>query len=233
MRFLWPLLATEARRSLLATAIALLTLPFGDRYLTAASGSSHVPSGLSLVPTLGVYQTAYVVLTVILLCGGWDRLRPWARRSSDPSFVQRFLLLSQPGAGFAVSVSVVALVTVITLVRSASGQATPLLVGSVVLLVVVSWVTLLLSFTIDYLCTDARHGWTELDFPGSPSVEERTIADYVYFAAAVSTTFGTTDVEVVGGRTRRTVTVHSICAFVFNTIILALAISATTSMGHS
>lgn len=85
--------------------------------------------------------------------------------------------------------------------------------------------TALLTFTVDYLTKDARRGWTELAFPGDGP---RGVADYVYFAAAVSTTFGTTDVNVVSRRLRRDVAMHGIVAFVFNTVIIVVALSLVT-----
>lgn len=40
----------------------------------------------------------------------------------------------------------------------------------------------------------------------------------------MSTTFGTTDVSVLGSRLRRDVAVHGIVSFFFNTVIVAVAI---------
>ena len=53
--------------------------------------------------------------------------------------------------------------------------------------------------------------------------------DYVYFAVSVGTTPGTTDVQVDSRHMRRVVTAHALIAFAFNTVILALVLSALTA----
>jgi uncharacterized membrane protein len=67
-----------------------------------------------------------------------------------------------------------------------------------------------------------------LEFPGG---EEPGLVDFGYFAVAVAvgTTFGTTDVTVVRSRMRRLVLTHGVYAFVFNTAILAVAVTFVTS----
>lgn len=53
-------------------------------------------------------------------------------------------------------------------------------------------------------------------------------ADYFYFSLTVATTFGATDVDVMTTRMRRTVTGHAALAFLFNTVIIALLVTALT-----
>lgn len=50
--------------------------------------------------------------------------------------------------------------------------------------------------------------------------------DYLYFSLGVSTSFATSDVTVRTSSLRRTVAGHGVIAFVFNTVILAVAIGA-------
>ena len=54
--------------------------------------------------------------------------------------------------------------------------------------------------------------------------------DYLYFAIAVQSTFGTTDVNVTTRDIRRTVMVHNCLAFVFNSVIIALIVSLTITV---
>lgn len=64
-----------------------------------------------------------------------------------------------------------------------------------------------------------------LDFPGQSTPG---FVDYLYFAASVATTFGTTDVQITSSRLRRAVTGHSVVTFVFNTVTIALLVAALT-----
>ncbi|MEZ2371333.1 DUF1345 domain-containing protein [Arthrobacter sp. RCC_34] len=55
--------------------------------------------------------------------------------------------------------------------------------------------------------------------------DERPLSslDYLYFSFTIGTSFATSDVEVVGDRTRRVVLVHSIVGFFYNALVVAVA----------
>lgn len=55
--------------------------------------------------------------------------------------------------------------------------------------------------------------------------------DFVYFAFVLGMTAQTADVEISSGRMRRTVLVHSLVAFLFNTVLVAAAVNVAVSMG--
>jgi uncharacterized membrane protein len=90
--------------------------------------------------------------------------------------------------------------------------------------VVASWLVLQTGFLLTYVATHDEHGG--LDFPGGTSPG---LVDFVYFTVAVGTTFGTTDVSVTATAMRRQVLAHGVLAFVFNTLVLTVAITFTTS----
>lgn len=90
--------------------------------------------------------------------------------------------------------------------------------------VLTCWLVLHLGFGLGYLRMYAERGG--LTFPGD---EEPEVIDFLYFSAAVGTTFGTTDVEVTQRRVRRLVLAHGILAFMFNTLVLAVAITLLSS----
>lgn len=100
------------------------------------------------------------------------------------------------------------------------GRADPVFTAVSVFAIVASWLHMWLNYGLHYARLDARHGG--LEFPGD---EERVFSDYLYAALAGNVTFGTTDVAVTSARLRRTMTVHALVAFVFNTVILAVLIS--------
>lgn len=219
-------LTSEARRSLLAL------LPVLALELVVVRLAPDVLRGRTLALMLGVlcaYQLVWVVLTGVLLGHPWERLRAWAESTPEPSWRSRYLYVSQPGAGLAVFVSVLALAGVVAMVTRPEEVPGATSLAICAALLVTSWVSMLLSFTLDYLCTDARRGWTQLEIPGIAGVDDRRMSDYLYFSTAVSTTFGTTDVTVLSRPLRRTVTQHALIAFAFNTVILALALGLITA----
>lgn len=231
----WWTLATELRRTTLAALIALAAsvgLGLSDPFPRGAIGSIADPDSpltrLTLV-WIAVYLASYVVLTALLLRQPWERLAAWGANSREATWQQRYLLLLEPGGGMAILVAYFALLYAVTLVVSPTRDL--LTLAATAVLLVASWGTILVSFTLDYLRTDARHGWTQLHFPDAAGEDApRCAADYVYFATSVSTTFGTTDVTVTSSLLRRRVAVHAVVAFVFNTIVIAVAFGAVSSL---
>lgn len=61
-----------------------------------------------------------------------------------------------------------------------------------------------------------------LEFPGE---EQPAPMDFAYFAFTIGTTFATSDVSVSSSKVRRSVLVHSILAFFYNSTILALVVN--------
>ena len=220
-------LLPEARRSLTALAVALLlVLPlvvispgWTDRDLVMAA------------PAL--YLLAYVLLTQAVMTGAPRReVWAWASRTKRGTWVDQFVRGTQPGAGLALTVSALALAAVLWLPTRSDTGPLPAWVQVVVAVVLIasSWLAVLTTYAVAYLCEDARvraaTGHGGLDFPGTSSP---SWADHLYFATSVSTTFGTTDVTVVQTSMRRLVRQHALVAFVFNTVILAAVVSLLVS----
>lgn len=115
-----------------------------------------------------------------------------------------------------------AAVTLITLVELIVSRApfTPLLAGACVTVVVATAALIIVSFAVNYAREDAVHGG--LGFPGP---EDPRFGDYLYLAIQLTTTFGGSDVEIERRRMRRLVAIHSLIAFTFNTVIVALLVS--------
>lgn len=99
-------------------------------------------------------------------------------------------------------------------------------VSVAVVLVVVGWVCVVVSFAVAFHADDLLEDDQGLQFPGE---QDPRWADYVYFAVAVMTTFGPPDVTVASREMRRTVTANAVIAFIFNTITIASVVSALNS----
>jgi uncharacterized membrane protein len=69
-----------------------------------------------------------------------------------------------------------------------------------------------------------------LDFPGG--TKSPTISDFLYFAFTIGMTAQVSDIVVTTAPMRKTVLLHSIGSFFFNTVILALAVNAAIALSN-
>jgi uncharacterized membrane protein len=67
-----------------------------------------------------------------------------------------------------------------------------------------------------------------LDFPGE---EEPDFIDFAYFSFVLGMTFQVSDVEISSREIRRLSLLHSLIAFIFNTVIVALTINGLAGLG--
>ncbi|WP_162641590.1 DUF1345 domain-containing protein [Streptosporangium sp. 'caverna'] len=186
-----------------------------------------VPGG-RLVQSLAawdIFAVVYLLLTWFTLRGREPStlraiaLAPGRREFRGSGLVLKPEQLAQSAAFFAL------LATVWAMPQARDFGTSPILVLTVcALAVVTSWLTLQIGFVIAYLRTYAETGG--ITFPGD---DEPGLVDFLYFAVSVGTTFGTTDVTVTQSRMRGQVLAHGIFAFIFNTLILAVAITIVTS----
>jgi hypothetical protein len=187
--------------------------------LTARTQES--PGFAFLVCWYGVHLLLHAALTVFAYQRDFVTTR--SERPTPHGWWQRLTQLGSPAdnavsfAGFAMGAAVFLAAT------GVSDRSAVLSVGTVVL-VIGAWSYLLVGFAADYAQRERREGG--LAFPGEPAA---SFSDFVYFSAAVTTTFGPTDVTVTTGAMRRHVLLHGIVAFVFNTVILGLVISTLLS----
>lgn len=104
------------------------------------------------------------------------------------------------------------------------GDLVGLLIALGGIAVVGAWALVHTAFTFHYAHMYYREDGDPggLDFPGG---EEPDDLDFAYFAFTIGMTYQTSDVEVSDRGLRRMVLRHAVLSFVFNTAILALAVS--------
>ena len=179
----------------------------------------------------------------IRLVAAWDAAllillgEPWAViLRSDSATTRRRAAAEDPGlVGVffsAVIASIVSLLATVQLVRrptdyAGEGEAT-LLLGLALVAVAGGWLLLHTSYTLRYAHLHYAAGTMQgmLVFPG----EEPDDLDFAYFAFTVGMTYQVSDVTVAGGALRRVVLAHALLSFIYNTAILALAV--TLSFGR-
>ncbi len=194
--------------------------------LTAESVTG--PSGVSALYL--TYWIVYCLVYTITTLHTFRRadgaaLARWFRESRAGRQRRRVfeLLTLASGPAGSISLCVAALAAVIVFAISADQRANPLLIFLTFLVVACSWMLILISYAVHYARENSNE--TGFVFPGEDRDGPPIFTDYVYLAAQVATTFSTSDVTVERRPMRRTVTVHSIAAFAYNTVVIALIVS--------
>lgn len=221
-------LTSETLRTLIALAPAIAVAAW-----TGEVAQGRLQDSIPGLVCWGVFALVHALLTLVgfgRLSG--DRLAAafaertgagcWGRLKRLPGM--RLMFARAEGPAWSAYVSVMALFTAVVLGISQRKAPDSWFLAAGAVLIVGSWANVLTAHTLHYARLD--HHSPALTFPGSG---ERTFWDYLYLGTATQVTFGTTDVEVTTSAMRRSITVHALLAFVFNTVIVAILISALIS----
>ena len=131
---------------------------------------------------------------------------------------------------------VLSLIGTLTLINEKNDTTDHKLFHSIISLspIVFSWILLHTTFTTRYahlyhdhnqLHTGSKVGGVE--FPGKTKPD---YLDFAYFSFVIGMTFQVSDVVITSQVIRRFVLMHSLISFVFNTVIVALTISAISNI---
>ncbi len=138
---------------------------------------------------------------------GRRRWRRWSdRQNQAPSW--------------SVQVSALALLVVAVILVTPDLRSSQTVLFAALAMVAACWMNVVVMFAVHYARLDAHE--PGLAFPGESAQD---LSDYLYFALAVQSTFGTTDVEVRTRVLRRAVAGQGALAFVFNSVIIAMIVS--------
>lgn len=123
---------------------------------------------------------------------------------------------------WSLQVSAMALIAVAMLVAVPTLREFRILLATALVMVVACWIDMVVSFALHYATIDDGG----FDFPSRRGgEEERTFSDYLYLAVTVQATFGPPDIAVTTSALRRQVSVHTVLAFLFNTVNLAVIVT--------
>lgn len=164
----------------------------------------------------------YLVIGFIVL---WPGKREQAPARSDARRVVRWMWI--PPLLSAV-VGAQAAITALAARNAADndGMATVLMIAASAG-IVLAWSLLQLGFAEAYQVIDALADAPALEFPGRSAP---TRLDYIYFSFTLGTSFATSDVEILAFRMRRVVLVHTVVAFFYNAVVIAVAIQVVQSL---
>lgn len=182
--------------------------------------------------SFSIYLAAWTVLTTWSQIGSSpDEVAAWSRQEGRGTFLQRYVYGTMPGPGLSILIGALALGTGVVWLPRGSDLGSTLGGGERLVLgigvVVVSWLAMTVSFAVSYRADDLATDDRVLSFPGD---EQVGWSDYLFLSTSVSTSFGSNDVVVLSRATRRTMTVHAVVAFVYNTVILSAVVSAVAAL---
>ncbi|MEJ2889936.1 DUF1345 domain-containing protein [Actinomycetospora aeridis] len=219
-------LCRDSRRGVLALVVAVvLTLPVGLALNGTAFLTEHVWSARAILFLVGfdLFAVVYAVLTLRTFgrVGPAEfRARMRARDAPNRAGVRRRSAIGG-GPAFAVEATVVALAAALLLPHVPGLAVDDLVLAPLTLSVLFSsWALSIVAYAVHYAQRDIDE--PGLDFPGTRTGD---FADYRYFALAVATTFGATDVSITTPTMRRVVNLHTLLTFVYNSVIVALLAS--------
>lgn len=224
-----PALASDVVRSYVSIGAMILGMVavFAALFTLDRSGLVEVdPTQLVRYLYYAMWTTfclTYIVLSLVaFLRLDHDALRKATSATEPRPFRRQRLWWALNGGGaiwWALTGAAVTLYTLIELIVSREAF-TPVVITACVVVVVVTVALIIVAFAVNYAREDSVRGG--LAFPGTAAPR---FGDYLYLSIQLTTTFGGSDVQVLRRRMRRIVSMHSLIAFTFNTVIVALLVS--------
>ena len=182
----------------------------------------HLRLSTGLILGWDAFCVVFLGLVAAMVAG--EDPKAIAARASKQDEGQHLILVLTIGASAA---SLAAVAAELTVVKDATGWTQALLAVLAVSAVTGSWlvmqVILALHYAHEYYARDPNGELARgLDFPGE---EAPDYWDFLHFAIVIGVASQTADIAITNRRLRRLGTVHSLIAFVFNTLIIALMIN--------
>jgi uncharacterized membrane protein len=183
-----------------------------------------LPGSLRLVTRLLISWDSFAALYLVLvyammLRSGLKRIRRNAALQDDG----RFLILLVTGFGAFASLAAI-------IFELGASQRSPPQLGLATLTIALSWAAVHTAFALHYAhdyYRGAKPGG--LQFPSGDTHEHADYWDFAYFSFVIGMTAQVSDVGITDKSIRRTVTVHGIISFFFNTALLALMVNIAAS----
>lgn len=224
-------LANDSLRHVLASSVAvLLAVAVALITTTARQPTGSRQQFLFSVgwPTIFAftfwYSLSYWLISQLVFRGlSGSRLRARLRAGNRSKSKHRLYsaLAGGPSTSIAVQFTVIVLVGVLTVALSEQFRSDPVIAAAAVAGVIGSWILMTTTFASQYALAWAEDAGLELP----ASRDELQFSDFGFIAVQLSTAFATSEARISSARLRRTATLHSLVAFCFSTVIVALLVS--------
>jgi len=213
-----PRLAREGARNLVSLCIAAVVSVVALFGYAAIAPLRFTPDTVALTTFVFwiAYSLGFLILTQVTFGKPDARtLRIWLAATNSPS---RSLAIPAAAAQWA-ALAVIA----VTLVLALPGLLDSALANALSFAVVITaWLVTVTAYAVHYARLNTQE--ESLEFPGKNG-DQPVFADYYYLAAQLSTTFSSSDVNILTTRARSVVTVQTYIGFAFSTFIIAMLIS--------
>jgi uncharacterized membrane protein len=195
-----------------AAALAGLAGWLAARHLNAPV-SSHILIGWDACALVYVVTTWHLFLKA-------DEAEVRRRAAAEDEKPSSILLIVLA----AILSSLVAVVAAMLNAKTAGAETKAVTAACAGITLVLSWVVLHSVFTLHYAHRHFGDGKGKLGFlfPGEPA---STYRDFVYLAFSIGATFQVSDNNVLTSKLRNLVTAQAVCAYFYNTAVLALGIN--------
>jgi hypothetical protein len=219
-----PRLVSDFERLLFSAAIGISSTVLAEGLYLGISGSplsaDAIVVGLYIFSSLA--SLAYFITTfAVFQDADSGTLARWLAGTAVTGRLSKLqATFAGTGPNIPAQWSGLAIGSVVVLVFSPHLLKQPWVVALSAAVVATSWLVTVVSYAVHYSRISATAGG--LTFPGDEGV---VFWDCVYLAAQVQTTFSSSDVTIETTLTRRIVTGHTLIAFAFNTVIIALLIA--------
>lgn len=125
--------------------------------------------------------------------------------------------------------------SVFIIVMQAAGGGKPSVAGALfsIAVIALSWLFVHLIFTLHYaheFYAPAETGQGDREGLIFPGEEDADYWDFLHFALIIGVASQTADIQISSQTLRRIATLHSLVAFLFNTVILALAVNMAVGL---
>jgi len=183
-----------------------------------------LPSSLRLVTRLLIGWDSFVAVYIVLVYIMMGR--------STLATIRRMAALQDDGRYLIPLLTALGAFASLAAIVSELGQANhkPAELMFATLTVALSWAAVHTGFALHYAHEYYRGSKPSgLQFPSGDKDEHADYWDFVYFSFVIGMTAQVSDVGITDKTIRRTVTVHGIISFVFNTALLALMVNIAAS----
>jgi uncharacterized membrane protein len=210
------------QRALIALAVAFIVF-------VATFSVEHL--AFRIILTWNAFTVTGIVLawSRIVLADAKEAVTNAKLQDTSRSIIFGIVLLGACGSLFAVAY-------LLGTAKNAPGTRLVQHVGLAALTVIFSWFFIHTIFAMHYAHAFYRQvdeGGERGDGLNFPDCDEPDFLDFAYFSFVIGMTFQVSDVSITSNRIRRLSLVHALLSFLFNTIILALAINLASGLVSS
>ncbi len=213
---------TAVRKYLVSLFFALMVFAIGTW--------QHFEWALSFVLAWNVFGISYLIFNLILFSkSDVDQIQKQCSKEDVSSWIL---------FAFVVSACMIGLLSVLSFMNNTSVWQSGSIIGSILCISAVgfSWLMVHFAFAVRY--AHLFYGDNNKQFSKHakglvfPEDDVPDYFDFAYFSIVIGMTFQVSDVVITSKGVRRLVLIHSIIAFVFNTVIIAMTVSQVIGMNN-